>query len=562
MLRFAPVLVTVAMLGCRGDDGPGASTYQEPELELTNPEPAAWSATGTINAQGTAQNLTDIQVNGEAAQQVDSGFNLDIDLVRGINNVEALGVDSRGDDFFVRNGVIAGEFKSPGSPVNDAALIRINESGLDLMLGQVGGLLDKTTINGALAAVNPVVTYAFAPGGAYLGDVDVNLDAIDYSDLYITGDANPGQIDVVVTIDDLWVDATAVGHAVGNEFSVDVDIWADKAEVVGNIQIEVDSDKELKVTFNDAATNLTNFAYDTSLLPGDLEQAAFLEEVEAALEERITGAVVARVPPLLKDLTEDLDISFETNLLDRDIAAAMRFSSASIDADGVQIGTDVDVTVAGNKDYYYQGYLTADGLGDPSIDRTQDLAMSLYDDMLNRVLFEAWRAGMLEQTLSTADGSLSPETLGLLGASEGEIKVRAGLPPVVIDDRGQLEVQVGELEVELLTPGGSLGDRTVLVVGAEIPITPKITQSAFTLDLGFPTADLVVRETSGNASTEALTVVLEQKLPLATLLLILEDISFPLPSLAGVEVKTAIAQRDGGGAFTNMLVDLEASAAP
>ena len=106
-----------------------------------------------------------------------------------------------------------------------------------------------------------------------------------------------------------------------------------------------------------------------------------------------------------------------------------------------------------------------------------------------------------------------------------------GLPPVVVEKNGGLELQLGELEVTLDTPGGELGDHLVASVNVFAPVEIYATDGVVKLDLGDPTLVMMVRESDWGADDVTITELLEVALPL-DLLLGLLNIEYPLPSLA------------------------------
>ncbi len=63
----------------------------------------------------------------------------------------------------------------------------------------------------------------------------------------------------------------------------------------------------------------------------------------------------------------------------------------------------MDIIGEGSKTYL--GVLTADSDDIPVLDTSTDLALSISDDLLNRGVFEVWRAGGVE-SVCTAGGKM------------------------------------------------------------------------------------------------------------------------------------------------------------
>ena len=135
-------------------------------------------------------------------------------------------------------------------------------------------------------------------------------------------------------------------------------------------------------------------------------------------------------------------------------------------------------------------------------------------------------------------------------------------PPVAIEADGGLELQVGELDLRIDTPGGTYGDTVTLRLAGKIPLAPRIEGGALGVELGTPELSLMVVETDWRASYSTITNLLEDQLPISSLMAIAGAFSFPLPSFAGISVSEAIAIRAPSGVHTEIALDLAVGAAP
>jgi hypothetical protein len=176
---------------------------------------------------------------------------------------------------------------------------------------------------------------------------------------------------------------------------------------------------------------------------------------------------------------------------------------------------------------------------------------------MNRMLYEAWGAGILELTLSTYDGSLEPFLLTPLHAEEGTIAVSASLPPVLVEDDGKLQAQVAELIVTIDTPDGELGSHLQIAVHAFVEVDLLYEEGEIALDLGDVNLSLMVRQSDWGASNEAVTQLVEEMLPLETMLALLGTISFPVPEIQGLVLGDVVVSRDPGGLHTGLTAALE-----
>jgi len=276
-----------------------------------------------------------------------------------------------------------------------------------------------------------------------------------------------------------------------------------------------------------------------------------VEHVVLVTMEQVEGLV----PDLLDTTLSGLDLDFELDLLGTPVTLGTAFRSVVIDANGVQLVADVDVDVPAQGDKSAPGFLAGD-VDRPTPNTTADLSMSLSDDLVNRLLFEVWNGGLVDQTLSTADGSLPAEYLESFGASEGELSFDAKLPPVLVQKGAETELQVGELQARLSTPSNPNFTFIDLALSALVPVDLEVVDGSLTVALGEPALQFVVRDTDWNLDRSAITQLLEEELPIDALLASLGVLAIELPEIAGVTLENASIERDPSGVFTNVAAEL------
>lgn len=558
-MRSVSVLASVAFFAvfgaaCKSENQLTEEQFHEPVLELSDPAPSAWKSAGPISATGKAEYLSDVTIGGAPADVTGGAMSANVELRRGINIVEASGKDEHGDTRFVRSGVIAGEFADPGQSVMGAAQLRVNQGGLDTALEQAALMLDPATLNSSLSAANPVYEDSYGVWG--WDAVNVRADVVDvyFGSPSLRANPDNGYLALTADIPDLIVQVYVSGDVVGLDFGVDVWVGASVAEILGDLTVDAKNGK-LTVDLPSSSVELYDFWYDTSLLPGDIEQYILVDTIRALLEEKIEAQIDEQVPPLLEEQLAGLDLSMETELLGKTVSVAADIAAAGVDEDGIVLDVDLDVDIPSDGDKTYAGYLAAPAaIPDPS--RDSDVAVAIGDDLLNRVLFEAWRANVLDMTLSTDDGSLEPYMLLPLKASQGTISISAGLPPVIVENDGNLQAQMGELEVTIDTPDGELGQHLVASIGLFIDLEVSVDDNKLKLSLGEPDVVITVRDSDWGASNESTTRLLQEMLPIDLLVGLIGDLSFDLPSLAGVSIRHADAEREDNGSFTDLDVSL------
>ncbi len=549
-MLFVPFILAACEKEPEADAGAEAGS-----MTLETPDQADFLEEGTVHARGTAEHVSKVTVNGEAAKLNEGRFETTIELARGMNVVEASADTEGGTRLYVRNGVLAGEYKSADDAVEDAVVLRVNEGGLRAIGDLAEEMLADDLVNDSLAGLNPVYSDSYGVWGWDAVTIAANVDAVTFDTPRFEFDPRDGVLELTATLPNLYVDIYAWGEVVGIDFDSDVALWASSAVLTAEVEIDTTSGK-LDVDISDTTITLNDFGYDTSLLPGDVESYLLVDTIRATIEEMLVEKIDEMVPPLLDDTLSGLDPSYSTELMGLEVDIEFAFAQADIDSDGIQLALDLDVAVPPTGAKSAPGFLGAD-LGTPDIDTHADVAGAISDDLLNRVLFEAWAGGLLDMKLSTRDGSLEPIMLAPLGVTEGTIEVEALLPPVIVENDGALEAQIGELLVTIDAKGSKLGDHVVASVNVFVGLDVEIADGALVLALGEPRLSFMVRENTEGVSNETMTNLLAEALPIDSILVLLGDFSFPLPELYGIVIDKGTASRDGSGVYTGIEIGVE-----
>jgi len=558
LLLLAPVFA-LALVGCNKDKGSVGDPVPTATFELLTPTAGDWTSAGQVEATGTAEDVESVTIglapDGATvdANRTGPDWKAKVTLGRGVNVVQASAVDGNGDTLFKRHGVLSGDFNNPDDGVSDALLARVNQGGLDKIGDMVADYMTPELVTDSVTAMNPVYEDSYAWDTVTIAS---DIDSVSFDTPQITFEPNNGQLDLTATLPNLFVDAQAYGSVIGYGFDEDVTMSASSAVITASVAVEV-VDGAISVTLTDSAVELKDFAYDTSLLPGDVESYILVDTIRSTIEEMLVEKINEMVPELLSSTLEGLDPSFSTELLGHTVDMAFGFADIAIDRDGIAIDLDVDVGMDYTGARTYAGYLAAPKVS-ASIDTHADVAAGFSDNLLNMVLFQAWRAGVLDMALSTYDGSLDAAMLVLLKADEGTISTSASLPPVLVESEdGSAQVQVTEMLVTIDTPGGELGEHIVVAMSLWIDVEMVIEDGNLVLSLGDPQVVMDVRESDWGASNEATTNLLSDALPIDVILTLLGDISFPLPSLYGITVDSGEAGRDDSGYYTDATIYLQ-----
>ncbi len=563
MSRLPLLLLPCALFtACKKEEAladKGVKAKVVPSLTITSPEAADWLATGDVTVEGTSAYVERVDVNGAAAafSNGDRSWSVPATLERGINLIDARGYEDDGDELVAKVGVIAGTFGDPGVPVEDAMLLRVNQSGIDEILGLVDSYLSVESINDIAVGMGSLYNT-----GALGLTLDAYIDSIDFGTPTFVATPETGKLHLDVVIPDLLVDMR-VEITGWTDGTIPAAVYADSARLSADLLVNAE-DGRLSVDMVDPSIELEGFGYDITLPDWltwvDWVADLFTGTVQGTLEDLLIEQLQTQVPALLDSTLAGLDPSFETELMGKALSLEAAFADADVDRDGITLTLDVNVTMPSDGTQSYQGYLLAAGDA-PEVDRTADMAAGVSDDLLNRLLFEVWRAGLLQMEISSEDISLLSLIFEKLHATGGSIALDARLPPVIIEQDGQLQLQVGELDTRITTPDGEFGTELLISMTAFVNIEPKLEDGVLGVELGDADLDLTVKDSNWGVDPDTITNMVNEALPEDQVKLMLNAavvslVSIEIPALLGFELDSATVARDAGGAYSDIEADV------
>jgi len=535
--------------GC--SDGILLEDWLEPELVLRTPSAGEHVNGNVVHVEGVARHLDEVEVNGVAADiSLWGGFEAEVPVENGMTVIEAVGYREDGEIRFERHAIIAGRFGDPDAPVAEAITARVNQGALDFAMLLAQDAINPDEISRQAMAMNPVMK-----NDSWLMSTTAVIDRIHFSQPKLRATPTPDNLLIELRIPAFHVAVESWGHIFGKPFNAWVSVGADEIQIIPGLGMHSDGER-LKLTVESFDIELIGFNFDTSLLPGEIEDMLLVDSVVEKLEGAMEGAAQELLAPVIETALDGLDLSFDTQIGGKSLTGELAFSDAFIDSDGVQLAMDMETHMPTSVRSRAPGYLLSEG-GTPAPSTKADVAVAISDDFVNALFFQLWRAGLLNIELSTEDGSLDPLLLSQLKAEEGAIKARAELPPLIGQERGRLQISVGEFAVDLETPGGELGDYLNLAVDLEIDCAPTTHDGVLDLDLGEPQVDMMVRENDWGATEESTTNLIEAMLPLDSLIGVLGSVEIPLPSIDGSKPIDTKILRDESGAHTVVGLDLE-----
>lgn len=397
-----------------------------------------------------------------------------------------------------------------GPPVDDLATL----------LGLAMGAIDLGTF------VDPSVPMASAVGcDVYVQDLwstssDVALQAID------------GGLQMTATLHgvegDLFYDCLLSEHDGG--FAVET------IEATTRVLVDVGADHRLAIAVIDPQTTVTGLSIWADGALGfalDVFQGLIVDSVvadlEASLTEQLTGLMGPAVGLALGAMAPNSTLHFPRTGSDETIPVRLSTDFHAVAFDDDQAPPDPPPPAGGVLVERGGAYALAPvtpyanlgapdwagcGAGAPEIPLLQQapLEIALTDDLLNQLLYGAWRGGMLEFEMPP---ELLPEDTALI--SDLEVKVSGMLAPTASDcsDDGRLRLHIGDIRID-----GSLvlGDQPVSFVAysslvAGLDVVPTATGIGIVLaDVERIETELTVAEPEGIEAEPTLRAVLETQL--------------------------------------------------
>lgn len=533
------LMLIAALVACGSNEpevvdepAPGASV-----LTVDIPTPGAWVAAGPLNVSGLAQNVFDMTIDGTP---VPSGsFTSTVNVEPGIHVIDVRGKDGEGNDIFDRRSVMVGEFSSPEVAVEDAVRLGVSQEGVDQIVGLAGALIDVSTIESDLIAGNPVVA-----GSASIFDYQVDLTALQLETPEVEVALDDGFVAIDLSVANFFVDVDLFGGigSVGLDTSANATVDSINASALVYLSA---AGGDLVVDVAPIVVELDNFQFDASLIPfGFDDQIPILSDaVRGLVIDTINDQVNALVPTLVSDIVGGLDPSFELEILERTVAASATFSEVVVTPGQLELGADLDVRVRGERrDKPFAGYLRSPSSPHVLPD-DRPFAISIHDDLVNRLLFEIWNADVLALSLSTEDGSLPAEALSLAKADAGTVTVDAKLPPVATEANGMLSLQAGELDVMLDTPTGELGSRLSMRAALSATLQPEVVDGTVGVTIGEPSLGVMVTDSDWGDDLANIVQLLESPVPVTLAMAAVTDLAVPLPTFGGVGIDDATVGR-------------------
>lgn len=506
-----------------------------------------WAEPGDVPLSGRADGATSVDVQGVARPVEGDAWTGIARVDAGMTSVPVVATAADGRTASTAAVVLAGRFSSLSEPLEGGLGLRITADGLaDVLRLSTGLAALPTVLEGLVTPGTPVVT------GSALGiGYEVVLTDLTLGETSLAVGLGDDALTLLVQVDGIVADVQVVATLFGADIPFDATLRATRLSVTTPVAVSA-AGGQVRFTPGTVTVQGEGFALETLGLPSSLVGAIpfVTAALEDAVESEVRDAAQTQAPDLARAVAEAFDLSLTPDVLGAPLRLDARVMAVDVNPEAVTI--DVDLDVAGFAEVEGLRYAGVYDLptAPPSYASEAPLALSVHDDVLHRILFEAWRAGLLREEIALGADPAFDGLLDGLGVTEGTLSVRAALPPILDTATGDFILVLGAVDVVLSAPGSALGETTAVRLFARTPLTPRLAQGAFRFDLGTPTVQIEVLETTSGASREAVAALLEAKLPVAALLAAVTELEAPLPAFGGLTIDDATLAREGSGVRT------------
>lgn len=477
----------------------------------------------------------------------------------GLTLIDAEVRDDAGRTGREHRAVICGEFGAAGEPVQGAADLWLGRDALDAVGRLAARLFDEADLTAAFAGMGTLYESQFVrvtPGEVHRSQGTVVSLVPAWGRI---------MADVAVNDFEAWVRVEVIG---GDE-AWDVGVVSDRVAVAGEARLDLDAAGEVVAELAALEVDLGSVSLEVAGVGDVLDVFPDMrEQVVELVSDQIEAWVLAYVPGAVSSALGHLDDPVPVDILDRAFVIRFRPSVVDVKPSGVRVALDVSVEgLEPDEAIVTPGPLKTPG--EPEPPETGGVRLAVRDDLLNGVLHEVWRSGMLRLVVDQAflDARKVEVTLvaGFLGGvldrlptlvdpeTPIAIGIDARLPPVADADlpvSGGVRLGLGEVAIEVASaedgaPLVSLA-ATVQVDGEVRPGGPGEVRLSFNaldvaLDLVNPAATLRAAESYLEEGTADL---------LGSLGPLLGGLigTLPLPSLGGFTVgNAAVGTLPGAG---------------
>ncbi|RME86945.1 MAG: hypothetical protein D6785_02605 [Planctomycetota bacterium] len=549
-----------------------------PTIEITEPGRGKYftNTDTTVTVKGKVQDpkyaITSLKVAGTSLAVPQNGqFSTQVNLKPGLNILWATAKNSEGGRSISVVSVLQGDYRKDTLLIPNAAWVQVSQKGLEKVKQKTLPMLTTLDVEQSLRNLNPLYSGSIP----LVGSANVDLQILKYTNPDILFKLNQGYMDVTVTLSNLDVKAKAYGKIFGISYSLIGNTGASKVTLSAKVYLSVQNGK-LNASFQNTNVLLEGFYFT---FPNSNFLNFFAKLAKNIIKKKIIQAVKStieqKLPGFLSDMFNNLKKPITKKILGKDLEMTFVPQNANITPSAISVQMDSNVRVIGASSLFQApgSFYTPSYPPTLTIGATSDFTASLNDDYLNRVLYTAWQAGLLEMTIDDAflskmssssssftssiklNGGLIlkfyPELASHINNTDPlSLEIKAFLPPIVqmAGNPDLLKASAGEIEIGFIIHQGAL-KRTVMKVRAHISMTVSASVSNGQLSIQFIGRPSVF----GDVTEEPMMDIDESKVEL--LLNVVVPIMMPqllksiqgiqLPTLLGISIGQVTMQQDG-----------------
>lgn len=527
-----------------------------PVIEIFSPPRGDWSTSSTDTLDGNVEDeynsLSSLSVNGISTTPDGNGdFSAALDYIWGLNLIETTASDSDANSSSDLRSVLYGNFIPSNTGIDDGLVVRIgdNPDGFGAIETYGEGLISTVDLISLLPS-NPIYSNS-SQTCTFLGcftwySVDLNVGSPSFSNTNLEIDTrNDGTIQTSFLVFNPQVQWWADGVLAGIGTSASGQITAYSITVDVNLTPNINNGA-ITMTTNSASSSIGGFNFNMSGFLGDVLDffgvtGLIEDQIKEALKDAIEDAVIDEIPNLLEDSLQDLEFIESFDIMGNSLTLIAEPSSVSVDDDGLSIGMT---------SLFYAENWVINTVGEgslygafsvPSWDTTTGAGISLSVDSLNQLFYEVWGAGGLSLELTADELGTSADDLAFLfpNASDLRFTTTPLLPPVIVEQNGDMEMQIGDLGLTIHNGALSNGD-VRLDVYMSLFADVEMTTDSITLSANIGTPELhidVVYPDGASASASDTEALLTEFAPL--LLPVLTDAigEISIPTIQGFNIQ-------------------------
>ncbi len=437
-----------------------------PRIDFRNPTRAQWLQADTVDLALTATDgqsfLSALTLGGIELDPANGpDFNLNAQpLQPGVTLYQATATDAAGNQISEHAAVMQGPQRDPAERVGGALRIQLGTAAIDALERVAVRLIGEQDLASLLP--NPLLE---SPARISVTDAEWQTLTVDLTPV-------PGQLDLVVEFGAVGI---TVEIQVGqNAPSLPVVVGVERIRVTGAlIPRIVDGRLSAEIPEDQLNVELVGLMLALDQVPdfGDPDQEANL--LEQTIAAALNFAISEQIPGALDGLLGRLDEPFEFTALGATLRLVLAPEVLVVNQAGLGVRVGVDVQLVGepNPPADLPGYLTTPSAWN-GVPETDQLGLAIDDDLLNALLFQFWRSGVLLPVIDDAFIAGGGAELGLLRnllrsiASDADPTVTNQTPiaavtrlplPIAVrvrkgaDDRIGLQLGIAGLELNLRT---------------------------------------------------------------------------------------------------------------